>query len=218
MLQHASESLVDLAPALCAAQSEISSAFKNSTNPHFGSRYADLAAVWAACRDALSRHDLSVIQRPGADELETIILHKSGQWIGSLTPIVTSKPGPQAYGSAVSYARRYALSSMVGVVQTDDDAETAERRSAPARAESMTLDDARTKLEALTIEMSAERGDGRDRPRANVVADAARLQQTTPHLEDALGRHWDEFEITRAAARRRLEARQSARANGAPST
>jgi hypothetical protein len=125
-----SENIADLATALAIAQGQIENALKTRENPHFRSKYADLAGVWDACRDALSSNGLSVIQSPGElvdgrMAMTTQLCHKSGQWVrGSLT-IPLGKADAQAYGSATSYARRYALAAFVGVSPADDDGEAA---------------------------------------------------------------------------------------------
>ena len=127
-----------LAGALAAAQGEILGAPKSSLNPHFKSRYADLAEVWGACREALSKHKIAVIQAVQSSEdgaslwLETILAHESGETAVSRFPLRPTKPDMQGLGSAISYARRYALSAMVGVVsEQDDDCEAAIGRGGP---------------------------------------------------------------------------------------
>ena len=81
----ASEQLAELAGALSKAQAMLRGAVKDSTNPHFKSRYADLASCWDACREALAANGLSVVQLPegtgGVVEMTTMLLHTSGQWI-----------------------------------------------------------------------------------------------------------------------------------------
>jgi hypothetical protein len=120
-----SESIAALATALCEAQHELQSAKKDSINPHFKSKYADLGAIWDACRASLHKHGLAVIQAPEPSDigilLRTVLMHKSGEWIDGTLLIPASKQDPQGYGSAMSYARRYALASMVGIVADDDD-------------------------------------------------------------------------------------------------
>lgn len=145
-----SKSINELAKALALAQSEIGGAKKDSSNPFYQSKYADLESVWEACRSALTKNGLSVTQLIGSDEkgltLTTILMHSSGQSIKSTCNIPVQKqkeelpePGPfqkkekkqneaQAAGSAITYFRRYQLASIVGVYQTDDDAETSEDR------------------------------------------------------------------------------------------
>lgn len=125
-----SEQINELAAALAKAQAEMHPAIKDSNNPFFKSKYADLSSIWSACREALTKNGLGVVQAyqtPDTNKLElvTTLVHSSGQWIESVCPIVTEKPGPQAIGSATSYMRRYALAALVGVISEDDDAEEA---------------------------------------------------------------------------------------------
>lgn len=131
-----SEAINELAAALAKAQAKITGAVKNAANPHFRSSYANLEAVWDAIREPLSSNGLAVIQTTGANtetgalELITTLAHTSGQWIEGRFPIVAVKPDPQAISSACTYARRAALAAIVGVYQTDDDAEAATSRGA----------------------------------------------------------------------------------------
>ena len=115
----------ELASALAKAQANIKTALKDSKNPHFKSSYADLTSIWEACRDALAKNGLSVVQIPGFDAndvwLETMILHSSGESISGRYPLRPQQNTPQAYGSALTYARRYSLAAMVGVVADEDD-------------------------------------------------------------------------------------------------
>ena len=132
----------ELASALAKAQGMMKAAIKDSTNPHFKSKYADLTSVWEACRDALTKNGLSVVQSTDFDGdtvwIETILLHSSGEHIKGRYPLRPQQQTPQGYGSAISYARRYALAAMVGVVSDDDDgneaSKPAPRRDAPAPA------------------------------------------------------------------------------------
>lgn len=120
-----SDSLDLLATALSAAQAEISPAEKDSLNPHFKNKYADLTSVWAACREPLSKHGLSILQSPSFAEgrmvLTTRLMHKSGQWIEDELSIKPAQDTAQAIGSCITYAKRYALCAMVGVVADEDD-------------------------------------------------------------------------------------------------
>lgn len=131
-----SDNINELAAALVLAQPTFENAAKDSVNPFFKSKYADLGAVWAAVQDGLSKHDLTVSQFPdhidGAPALTTILIHMSGQWLSATYPLVVAKPGPQEFGSAISYARRYGLSAVLGVIADDDDGEAAQR---PAKAQ-----------------------------------------------------------------------------------
>lgn len=134
-----SESIAALAAALSKAQFEMQAARKDMTNPHFQSRYADLAALWDACRAALHENGLAVVQAPEpwdhGIKLRTVVMHTSGEWIDSVLTIPATKQDAQGYGSAMSYARRYGLSAMLGIVADDDDDGNAASRSAAARQE-----------------------------------------------------------------------------------
>jgi len=128
-----SETIGALAAALSKAQASITGAVKDSANPYFKSRYADLASCWDACRKQLAANNLAVIQttewNPNGVMLMTTLVHESGQWIRGELPIRAKDDSPQAQGSAITYARRYALAAIVGLAQIDDDAEAAQGRS-----------------------------------------------------------------------------------------
>ena len=125
----ASEHLAELAGALCKAQAMIRGALKDSTNPHFKSRYADLASCWDACREALAANGLSVVQLPEGSgnvvEMTTRLMHSSGQWIECTGTFTPSKADPQGMGSCITYARRYQLCAVVGISPEDDDGNAA---------------------------------------------------------------------------------------------
>lgn len=124
-----SEMINALVAALAKAQAEIGGAHKDSTNPHFKTKYADLESVWDACRIPLSNNGLAIMQTIGKDEhgmfLETILAHASGQSISSICPLIFGKNDMQGLGSAITYARRYGISALVGVCPTDDDGNAA---------------------------------------------------------------------------------------------
>ena len=132
-----SQTIGALAKALASAQAELQPATKNSQNPFLKNRYADISAVYTAIRSVLPAHGLSVVQtmlpaERGYVSVRTTLLHESGEWIaGEISmPCQSDKGGigPQQVGSAITYARRYSLSAIVGVVsEDDDDAEAAQR-------------------------------------------------------------------------------------------
>ncbi len=132
-----SDSIAALAAALSKAQADITGALKDSSNPFFKSKYADLASCWDACRKQLSANGLAVIQTTDiiADNLVliTTLAHSSGEWVKSITPILMKDHSPQAQGSGITYARRYALAAIVGLAQIDDDAEAAQARGREVR-------------------------------------------------------------------------------------
>ena len=142
-----SESTTALFGALASAQGEMENASKNSENQHFRSKYADLAEVLNTVRPVLSRHGLSVTQFPsygdGIVHVETIIAHKSGEWMSEKCSAPAQKQDPQGVGSAISYLRRYSLAAVCGIAQEDDDAnasskapkQSAKTMTAPAPAQ-----------------------------------------------------------------------------------
>jgi hypothetical protein len=115
-----------IATALVKAQANMGKALKQADNDHFRSKYADLGNVMDACMPALNEAGIAVIQPTGEDEhgryVETILIHgESGETLACRVPLIINKNDMQAYGSAVSYARRYGLLSMAGVASASDD-------------------------------------------------------------------------------------------------
>ena len=112
--------------ALLKAQKDMMGAKKDAKNPFFKSNYATLNSVWEACKDALHDNSLVLLQPidiiDGVHVVKTILMHTSGEQIISICPILCTKPNdPQAMGSAITYARRYSLASIIGIVTDDDD-------------------------------------------------------------------------------------------------
>lgn len=127
-----STDIKELATALSKAQGALTGAKKDSANPFFKSRYADLESVWDACREVLAKNGLSVMQTLSSDGdrvvVTTTLAHSSGQWISDGMALTPKDSGPQAMGSCITYGRRYGLAAIVGVYQTDDDGEAAQGR------------------------------------------------------------------------------------------
>jgi hypothetical protein len=126
-----SEALNEIAAALSKAQGLLHAAAKDSENPHFKSKYADLSSIWDSCREALSSNGLSVVQMPVTESnqvgMVTTLLHSSGQWMRNVVYTVPRDMSPQSVGSAVTYLRRYSLAAVVGVVaDVDDDGNAAQ--------------------------------------------------------------------------------------------
>lgn len=121
--------------ALIKAQMEMEPAKKDSDNPHFKSKYADLASIIEACVPALNAHGIAVVQPFFATDLgnyvKTVFLHESGETLECSVPLLLSKQDMQGLGSAITYARRYGLLSMAGIAPDDDDDEENSRKSAP---------------------------------------------------------------------------------------
>ncbi len=127
-----SPEIAELAKAMLKVQQALSPACKDAENPFVKNRYASLNSVIEACRDALVSQSIWVAQYPVAVEpghlgLVTKLVHAdSGQWQSSIMVMPLPKNDPQGYGSALTYARRYGLATLVGLVsEIDDDAEAA---------------------------------------------------------------------------------------------
>jgi len=136
-----SESINEIATALAKAQGEMKPAIKDATNPHFRSKYADLAANVEAARGPLAKYGIAVVQEPvtveGGIAVSTRLLHGSGQWI-QFDPLTVpmAKLDAHGVGSATTYARRYALGAALGLVAEDDDGNAAvqsAKAAAPAK-------------------------------------------------------------------------------------
>ena len=140
-----SEQIDKIAPALVKAQGAFDGAAKGAVNPQFKSKYADLAAVVEATREALAANGLAVVQALGAVtdgklKITTTLLHSSGQWLAADLEIPVQRLDPQGFGSASTYGRRYALMALLGVPAVDDDGEAAmERKPQPAPAAANTI-------------------------------------------------------------------------------
>ena len=129
-----SETIGELAAALSGLQTAMKPAAENSVNPHFKSKYADLASCWDAVRPHLK--GLSITQSVASSgktvEITTLLIHSSGQWLSSTLGLEARDPSPQATGSAITYGRRYGFCAALGISSGDDDGEAAQpSRPAP---------------------------------------------------------------------------------------
>lgn len=117
----------ELYSALVKAQSQIESAVKDKTNPHYKSKYADLSAIWDACKKALTDNKLAILQFPlepdeqGRLRLKTVVCHASGEKVEEVFALPVQKQDAHGYGSAITYARRFCLAAVLGVVADEDD-------------------------------------------------------------------------------------------------
>jgi hypothetical protein len=133
-----SESIKNIAGALVKFQASVSKVGKESSNPFFKSKYASLANILDTIQKPLSESGLAISQFPDANALTTIILHAdSGEWMESSYVMPVAKQNdPQAMGSAMTYARRYALGSILNLnIDDDDDGEKAMGRQIPKKDE-----------------------------------------------------------------------------------
>jgi len=124
----------NIASALVKAQRGFAPALKTSTNPHFRSKYVDLAGCVEAVVDSLNAAGIALIQRTSQDDtgvtVETVFVHESGEMLecGKLH-VPAAKQDPQGYGSALTYARRYSLMAACGIAPEDDDGNAASRQA-----------------------------------------------------------------------------------------
>lgn len=149
-----------IASAFVKAKKEFSPALKTSANPHFKSKYADLAACLEAVNDALLNNGIAVYQETSEDAtgvtVETVFMHESGESMrcGKLH-VPAAKQDPQGYGSALTYARRYSVMTACGIAQEDDDGNAASR-SKPAAAPSYITAEQVATITALSDEVKAD--------------------------------------------------------------
>lgn len=124
-----SDSIAEIAKALCKTQATVEAVKKDASNPFFKSKYADLASIWHAIREPLTSNGLSVLQEPSTEgnkvKITTTLMHVSGEFLRSVLEVPAVKVDPQGIGSAITYARRYALGAIVGIAPEDDDGNAA---------------------------------------------------------------------------------------------
>ena len=129
-----SESIANLAKALSIVQGKLTYATKDSANPFFKSKYADLESVWDSCRSLLAENGLAVMQFPGeyfdgTMSLTTVLSHSSGEWISKEMSFPVAKPDAHGCMGILTYMRRGSLAAVIGIVQADDDGNTASNKS-----------------------------------------------------------------------------------------
>ena len=134
-----SESIDQIVPALIKAKASFKAAVKDASNPHFKSKYVSLDGVIDAIDGALLENGIfqtqpTAMPEGGKTVLHTRLLHVSGQWLGGEYPIHPIKNDPQAEGSALTYARRYALMALAGIAPEDDDGNAASKASGKPQA------------------------------------------------------------------------------------
>jgi len=120
-----SQETKDLDEAIAIVQQEVKKAIKDKKNPHLKNEYASLESIIEVLRPITAKHGISVMQYPEYDGtnylLRTRIAHKSGQFIISVMPLLMAIVDMQKFGSAITYARRYALSSIFCIATGEDD-------------------------------------------------------------------------------------------------
>jgi hypothetical protein len=136
----------ELFTAMSAAQGEIENADKNAANPHFKSKYADLAEVLNTIRPVFAKHGLSLTQSTEFDgakvSVVTLLAHKGGGYITATASCVPAKTDAQGVGSATTYLRRYSAAAVAGIAQEDDDGQAAAHNKKPAAVKVTPVDGA----------------------------------------------------------------------------
>ena len=177
----------NIASALVRAQRGFAPALKTSTNPHFRSKYVDLAGCIEAVVDALNAAGIALIQRTSEDNtgvtVETVFVHESGEMLecGKLH-VPASKQDPQGYGSALTYARRYSLMAAAGIAPEDDDGNGARKAK---EDEEKAKADAASKTPAPKV--SATKTDLVPPNRMNIIADVAAAIGERMSANDLIG-------------------------------
>lgn len=148
-----------IASAFIKAQKEFAPALKTNSNPFFKSKYADLSVCIEAVIDGLHNNGIALIQRNhdcnDGVKVETILLHESGEeFSGGILHVPALKSDPQAYGSALTYARRYSLMATCGIAAEDDDGNAATRpvKTSPApnlKPPALSIDEVNNCLNAM---------------------------------------------------------------------
>lgn len=130
-----SEQINELATALAKAQAEMKPAAFDKVNPHYKNKYASLQSFITAIKEPLNKYGLSFVQSTGLHDKGTVLItklmHSSGQWINGEMLVTQDKPGIQAFGCQLTYCKRYALSSMLGISADEDDDGELDRKETP---------------------------------------------------------------------------------------
>jgi hypothetical protein len=178
----------NIATALVKAQKAFGPALKSSTNPHFKSRYADLAACVEAVIEGLNTAGIALVQRTSLDDngvtVETVFVHESGEMMecGKLH-VPASKQDPQGYGSALTYARRYSLMAACGIAPEDDDgnagSKLAKSTEATIKALFADINDASTREELQDAYYNAIKTVGNDQAAKDAIIKAKDVKKAT---------------------------------------
>jgi len=128
-----SESISNISKALIEFQGRLVKVSKDAVNPHFKNRYASLSQIIESVQKPLNECGLALIQLPSGDhELETILMHSSGEFIAETYKMNPQRDDPQGLGSAITYQRRYALGAFLCLnIDEDDDANKASNPAKP---------------------------------------------------------------------------------------
>ena len=201
--------LGQIAAALVAVQGELHAVKKDNTADagKYSYTYADLASVWDTIRPLLSKNGIAVVQMPedvvdgNTIRLRTMLLHTSGEYLTSTLPMPFADVSPQAVGSALTYARRYALCAMLGVATEDDDGAAAQPTTGAARpARPVSTDD----VTVTRVETTSGSSKGKDWTRFMVHFSDGQKYST---LDDRIGNLATQLEGTGEAVTYETEQR-----------
>jgi len=161
-----SEKIDLIASALVAFHDEVTAISKTAKNPFFKNEYAPLGHILNTIKEPLTNNKLTVLQFPvGENGLNTIILHQSGQYISESYEMPAAKQDPQGHGSRITYQKRYAISSILGLsFDVDDDGQEASKEQAKPKL-------TETQLEAVLKYKEGDKyvKDGKEQPFANII-------------------------------------------------
>lgn len=175
--RNTSAEIGELVKALAKVQGTIKPAKKDSENPFFKQKYASLTSIWDSCRKELSQNGLVVIQTTKVSNEVTVLTtlaHESGQWIRGELTLKPIKNDPQGVGSALTYARRYALAAIVGIASEDDDAEEATRGTRKNKIEEENI------IEEIKVEKETKVEEMPETPKEEESEDTLFEQQAPP--------------------------------------
>lgn len=165
--------------ALAKAQGEIDIASKDSVNPAFKSKYANLTSVWEACRPALAKNSIALTQWPLASadnrlHIITRIAHK-GEWMQARFSIPVDKANAHGVGSAITYAKRFTLSAVLGIVADDDDDGNAASKRPPGGGQGDALAKAKAEIAEQTGNSRSTYDLTKEKKALDLVKDSAKL-------------------------------------------
>jgi len=199
-----SQTIGKISEALAKAQGQMKPAAFDATNPHFKSKYATLTSIMESCRPALSANNIAVVQGTSIDtelplrvSVTTLLLHSSGEFIKDTLSLRPSKDDAQGAGSTITYARRYSLASLVGVVaDEDDDAEAAvgriDKQPKPGQKKQILTAVPAPEKPASTMSEKAEGSRPVQHARINKIKEifalSAKLGQTPDNMRSSIGR------------------------------
>lgn len=191
-----SESIAKLAEAIAKAQQQLKPVKKECDNPFFKSKYADLASVWEALKP-YHEHGIAITQiplisdKPGHVAIRTQLAHVSGEWMYGDLELPLAKHDPQGVGSAITYARRYALGCMTGVVTEEDDDGNAASQPQPTPAKTYTTNKAAAAKKIAELRTVKQDGAGHAGRQSDTRQGAT--QQASDAASPLTDEQWESF-------------------------